>query len=154
MIMVQVGVVLRWADQPPVQGSKPLSFSKLDDYLDADAPQLRLHIVSFNDKILVSLYWPHTLMDAMGKRELLDAWTLMLGDEPTRYSHRKASTSIFWPSLAKYPQNNTSWRASVSRSSDSQGTASVISWTSFADRRTAWSASQSHHQYATRRSPG
>jgi hypothetical protein len=51
---------------------------KLDDYLNADIPQLGLHIVSFKDKTLVCLDWPHTLMDAMGKRALLDAWTLML----------------------------------------------------------------------------
>ncbi|KAF8848132.1 hypothetical protein BDZ45DRAFT_754153 [Acephala macrosclerotiorum] len=51
---------------------------KLDDYLFTDRPQLGLHIVSFNDKTLVCLFWPHTLMDAMGKRALLDAWTLML----------------------------------------------------------------------------
>ena len=50
----------------------------LDDYLNTDLPQLGLHIVSFKDKTLVCLYWPHTLMDAMGKRALLDAWTLML----------------------------------------------------------------------------
>jgi len=51
---------------------------KLDDYLNTDAPQIGLHVVSFKDKTLVCLYWPHTLMDAMGKRALIDAWTLML----------------------------------------------------------------------------
>ncbi|KUJ12620.1 uncharacterized protein LY89DRAFT_757174 [Mollisia scopiformis] len=52
--------------------------SKLDDYLKGDIPQLGLHIVSFKDKTLVCLYWPHTLMDAMGKSTLLEAWSLML----------------------------------------------------------------------------
>ena len=51
---------------------------KLDDYLTTDAPQIGLHVVSFTDATLVSLYWPHTLFDAMGKRALLDAWTLVL----------------------------------------------------------------------------
>jgi hypothetical protein len=51
---------------------------KLNDYLNSDVPQLGLHIESFNDKTLVCLDWPHTLMDALGKRVLLDAWTLML----------------------------------------------------------------------------
>lgn len=51
---------------------------KLDDYLNSDAPQIGLHVVSFKDKTLVCLYWPHTLMDAMGKRGLIDAWTLIL----------------------------------------------------------------------------
>ncbi|CZR51145.1 related to LysR family regulatory protein [Phialocephala subalpina] len=51
---------------------------KLDDYLNTDRPQLGLHIVSFKDKTIICLYWPHTLMDAMGKMALLDAWMLML----------------------------------------------------------------------------
>ncbi|KAF1957036.1 hypothetical protein CC80DRAFT_561506 [Byssothecium circinans] len=51
---------------------------KLGDYLNTDRPQLGLHIVSFRDATLVSLYWPHTLFDAMGKKALLDAWSLVL----------------------------------------------------------------------------
>ncbi|KAI1498319.1 hypothetical protein F5X99DRAFT_335160 [Biscogniauxia marginata] len=51
---------------------------KLDDYLNRDVPQIGLHIVSFTDKTLVTIYWPHTLMDAMGQRALLDAWMLMV----------------------------------------------------------------------------
>ncbi|TVY83701.1 Transcriptional regulator sdnM [Lachnellula suecica] len=57
---------------------------KLEDYLNTDEPQLGLRIVSFKDKTLVCLSWPHTLMDALGKSALLHAWTLMLqgrGDE-------------------------------------------------------------------------
>lgn len=50
----------------------------LEDYLSQDIPQLGLHIVSFEDKTLVVIYWPHTLMDALGKKALLDAWILML----------------------------------------------------------------------------
>ncbi|KAL7787061.1 hypothetical protein V8C37DRAFT_274641 [Trichoderma ceciliae] len=50
----------------------------LEDYLNQDIPQLGLHIMSFKDKTLITLYWPHTLMDAMGKKSLLDAWILML----------------------------------------------------------------------------
>ncbi|RFU77406.1 hypothetical protein TARUN_4823 [Trichoderma arundinaceum] len=50
----------------------------LEDYLNQDIPQLGLHIVSFKDKTLVTLYWPHTLMDALGKKALLNAWMLML----------------------------------------------------------------------------
>lgn len=51
---------------------------KLSDYLYSDAPQLSLHIVSFADATVVSLSWPHTLLDAMGRRELLDAWIATL----------------------------------------------------------------------------
>ncbi|KAI1632898.1 hypothetical protein F4809DRAFT_625518 [Biscogniauxia mediterranea] len=51
---------------------------KLDDYLARDVPQIGLHVVSFTDRTLVTIYWPHTLMDAMGQRALLDAWMLKL----------------------------------------------------------------------------
>ncbi|TVY67476.1 Transcriptional regulator sdnM [Lachnellula suecica] len=52
--------------------------TKIDDYLFSDVGQLSLRIVSFNDAMLVSLTWPHTLMDAMGRRALLDAWISVL----------------------------------------------------------------------------
>ncbi|KAI1879838.1 hypothetical protein JX265_001459 [Neoarthrinium moseri] len=52
--------------------------TELNHYLNADVPQIGLHIVSFKDKTLVSLYWPHTLMDALGKQDFLKAWTLVL----------------------------------------------------------------------------
>jgi hypothetical protein len=53
----------------------------LNDYLNSDRPQLGLHMVTFNDLTLMTLYFPHTLMDAMGQKSLLDAWCLMLNDE-------------------------------------------------------------------------
>ncbi|CAM1502610.1 Fc.00g073860.m01.CDS01 [Cosmosporella sp. VM-42] len=52
--------------------------TKLDDYVNADMPQLGLYILSFTDATIVSLYWPHTLFDAMGKKALLTAWSLTL----------------------------------------------------------------------------
>ncbi|KAM0820423.1 hypothetical protein AB5N19_06242 [Seiridium cardinale] len=58
--------------------------TKVDDFLTADLPQLGLKVVSFKDKTLVCLDWPHTMMDAMGKQALLAAWILQLegrGDE-------------------------------------------------------------------------
>ncbi|KAI0149969.1 hypothetical protein F4776DRAFT_659859 [Hypoxylon sp. NC0597] len=51
---------------------------RLSDYLYSDLPQLSLHIVSFTDATIVSLSWPHTLLDAMGRKELLDAWIAVL----------------------------------------------------------------------------
>ncbi|KAK6063699.1 lysR family regulatory protein [Seiridium cupressi] len=51
---------------------------KLDDYLYSDVPQLGLNVISFKDKTMVCLDWPHIVMDAMGQRALLDAWSLML----------------------------------------------------------------------------
>ncbi|KAI0125636.1 hypothetical protein BJ170DRAFT_684896 [Xylariales sp. AK1849] len=52
--------------------------TELNHYLDADIPQIGLHIVSFKDRTLVTLYWPHTFMDALGKQAFLKAWTLVL----------------------------------------------------------------------------
>ncbi|KAL6862087.1 hypothetical protein J3F83DRAFT_767708 [Trichoderma novae-zelandiae] len=98
----------------------------LEDYLNRDIPQLGLHIVSFRDKTLVVIYWPHTLMDAMGKKALLDAWTLMLqgredeivpaqggdgdpladlGKSPTE-THKLASQRLSVFGLAHYGINN------------------------------------------------
>lgn len=57
---------------------RPDGPTKVDDYLYTDEPQLSLHIVSFQDATLVSLSWLHTFLDAMGRKALLDAWTLVL----------------------------------------------------------------------------
>ncbi|KAF5022564.1 hypothetical protein F66182_5397 [Fusarium sp. NRRL 66182] len=57
------------ASGDPVNGS---------DLLEGDKPQLGLRIVSFNDATLVSLVWPHTLMDAAGLQALLQNWSLVV----------------------------------------------------------------------------
>lgn len=76
---------------------------KLDDYLNTDIPQLGLHIVSFKDKTLVCLDWPHTLMDAMGKRALLDAWTLMLQGRSDEIASPQGTTNDPLADLGKNP---------------------------------------------------
>jgi hypothetical protein len=53
---------------------------KLEDYLSTDAPQLSLHIVSYENATLITLSWLHTFSDAMGAAALFDAWTLILND--------------------------------------------------------------------------
>lgn len=50
----------------------------IDDYIYRDEPQLSMHIVSFEDATLVTLSWPHTFLDAMGRRELFQAWIAIL----------------------------------------------------------------------------
>ncbi|KAI0539496.1 hypothetical protein GGR58DRAFT_234925 [Xylaria digitata] len=50
----------------------------IDDYIYRDEPQLSMHIVSFEDATLVTLSWPHTFLDAMGRRELIQAWIAVL----------------------------------------------------------------------------
>ncbi|TVY93515.1 Transcriptional regulator, partial [Lachnellula willkommii] len=52
--------------------------TKLEHYLNADDGQLSLHTVSFSDATLVTLTWPHTLLDGMGRRALYDAWLSVL----------------------------------------------------------------------------
>ncbi|KAH8770778.1 hypothetical protein F5883DRAFT_666165 [Diaporthe sp. PMI_573] len=50
--------------------------TNLDDYLNSKIPQMGLHVVSFLDKTLVTVYFPHTLMDGMSMAPFLDAWIL------------------------------------------------------------------------------
>ncbi|KAL8791123.1 MAG: hypothetical protein Q9195_006067 [Heterodermia aff. obscurata] len=50
----------------------------LDDYISTDRPMLGLHIVSFADATLITLSWSYALLDGMGRKALLDAWSLML----------------------------------------------------------------------------
>ena len=50
----------------------------LEDFIHSDLPQLSLHVTSFADATLVALSWPHTLMDVMGQKALLHAWSLVL----------------------------------------------------------------------------
>jgi hypothetical protein len=54
--------------------------TKLDDYLNNNIPQMGLHVVSFLDKTLVTVYFPHTLMDGMSMAPFLDAWILAFQD--------------------------------------------------------------------------
>lgn len=52
--------------------------TRIQDYLYSDEPQFQLHVVSFTDATLVSLAWPHTVTDAMGRQALYKAWHLVL----------------------------------------------------------------------------
>jgi hypothetical protein len=48
------------------------------DLLLGDTPQMLLHITSFFNATLVSIIWPHTMMDMMGQHAFLHAWSLVL----------------------------------------------------------------------------
>ncbi|KAL2760986.1 hypothetical protein ACRALDRAFT_1028057 [Sodiomyces alcalophilus JCM 7366] len=50
----------------------------IDDFLYSDEPQLSLHITSFTDATLVALSWPHTMTSALGRRDLVSAWSKVL----------------------------------------------------------------------------
>ncbi|KAK1980433.1 hypothetical protein LZ30DRAFT_771504 [Colletotrichum cereale] len=49
-----------------------------EDYLYQDKPMIGLQITTFRDATLVSLGFSHIMWDAMGLRDLLDAWSLTL----------------------------------------------------------------------------
>ncbi|GKT58047.1 hypothetical protein ColTof4_11974 [Colletotrichum tofieldiae] len=55
--------------------SDPTSF---EDYLYQDKPMIGLQITTFKDATLVSLGFSHIMWDAMGLKDLLDAWSLTL----------------------------------------------------------------------------
>ncbi|RMZ70519.1 family regulatory [Pyrenophora seminiperda CCB06] len=61
----------------------------MEDWIGTDKAQLGLHVVNFKDKTLVTLCWLHTLLDAMGRRALLEAWTAVL-------SGREGDVKDFW----------------------------------------------------------
>jgi len=67
----------------------------LDDFIFHDIPQLSLHITLFNDATLVSLSWPHTLMDVMGQQALLRGWSMVLAG-------KASDVRLFWV-LARTP---------------------------------------------------
>lgn len=50
----------------------------LEDYLTTDRPTLGLHITTLRDKTCISLYWPHVAFDAMGKKAIIEGWTMIL----------------------------------------------------------------------------
>ncbi|KAK5993800.1 Transcriptional regulator calD [Cladobotryum mycophilum] len=51
---------------------------KLNFWLDKDRPLLSLYVTSFRDGTLVSLIWPHAVLDLMGLNSVVDAWLLVL----------------------------------------------------------------------------
>ncbi|KAK4624440.1 Acetyltransferase BOT5 [Fulvia fulva] len=52
--------------------------SSVEETIDRDMPLLSIRITTFKDATLVSLSWPHVVMDAMGARTLLHCWSLVL----------------------------------------------------------------------------
>ncbi|KAF7546857.1 hypothetical protein G7Z17_g8139 [Cylindrodendrum hubeiense] len=50
----------------------------VEELISKDAPQMALHITSFSDATLVTISWPHTLMDAIGHQDLLRSWSLVV----------------------------------------------------------------------------
>ncbi|KAK4185473.1 transcriptional regulator sdnM [Podospora australis] len=76
----------------------------LEDWIYRDEPQISVHVVSFTDATLVSLNWLHTFWDAMGRREFLTAWSLVLNG---RESEVKPFRGIEAGALDRYGKNPT-----------------------------------------------
>ncbi|CAH0041721.1 unnamed protein product [Clonostachys rhizophaga] len=57
---------------------RPGAAETMEEFLSRDDPALALHIASFQDGTIVSLTWPHCLMDMMGLKSLVEAWSLVL----------------------------------------------------------------------------
>ncbi|PFH61754.1 hypothetical protein XA68_16374 [Ophiocordyceps unilateralis] len=77
----------RQADRPYFQSSHvdfmplmgPANMpTTLEQMTDRDMPQLQLHIESFQDGTLVTVSFPHVLMDGIGFKSVLTAWSLVL----------------------------------------------------------------------------
>ncbi|KAJ0164552.1 hypothetical protein CTA2_733 [Colletotrichum tanaceti] len=53
----------------------PATFS---DYTTSDRPLLSLHVITFTDATFVTITYPHSVTDGMGRRELVDNWCRVL----------------------------------------------------------------------------
>ncbi|KAK5992147.1 Acetyltransferase pyiB [Cladobotryum mycophilum] len=61
---------------------RPDAPTDMKDYLAKDLPQISIHVVSFTDATLVSVMWTHIVMDALGRQEMMKAWSRCLKGEP------------------------------------------------------------------------
>ncbi|WDK22607.1 hypothetical protein CGRA01v4_13897 [Colletotrichum graminicola] len=53
----------------------PTTFS---DYTTTDRPLLSLHVITFNDAAFVTITYPHSVTDGMGRKELVENWCRVL----------------------------------------------------------------------------
>lgn len=59
-------------------GSVDTTPGNIDGFLYSDTPQLGLHVVTFLDATLVSLNWPHTMTDGLGRLAIIKNWCKVL----------------------------------------------------------------------------
>ncbi|KAJ5152030.1 hypothetical protein N7492_010325 [Penicillium capsulatum] len=68
--------------QPMSDECRPLvarpDFPSFDEMVQQGLPQISLHVVCFRDATLVSIAWPHLMMDVMGGQALLAGWSSVL----------------------------------------------------------------------------
>lgn len=94
MVIQNHPIACHWPMQ--TDSSSPQSISDSDDFksfvtrhkfptfeqmVQQSLPMISLHISSFQDATIVSLVWPHALMDAFGGQALLSAWSSVLNSQ-------------------------------------------------------------------------
>lgn len=76
--------------------------TSIGDYLSSNIAQIGLHIVSFIDKTLVTVYFPHTLMDGMSMAPFIDAWMMALQGRASEIK-RPVGTEEHTHEVSNYP---------------------------------------------------
>ena len=57
--------------------------TKLSHYVGTGLPVLGVHVVTFPNATLVTIYWPHILFDFTGLKDFLKAWQLVMNQKPS-----------------------------------------------------------------------
>lgn len=52
-------------------------------WLETDLPALSIYVISFEDAKILTICWPHVLLDGLGCQTLLNAWTAVLNGRET-----------------------------------------------------------------------
>ena len=50
------------------------------EYVNAELPQIGVHVVRFTDATIITVSWPHTFSDLLGMREFMGAWTSVISN--------------------------------------------------------------------------
>ncbi|GKT93838.1 lysR family regulatory protein [Colletotrichum tofieldiae] len=56
----------------------PEAATTFADYTTTDRPLLSLHVITFTDATFVTITYPHSITDGMGRRELVENWCRVL----------------------------------------------------------------------------
>jgi hypothetical protein len=91
-------------------GHKPRAPRTMLELMKGDHPALSLRVVTFEDATLVTLTWPHAMMDASGLGALVKAWSSVLGgpDAPVPPLAGARDDVMLEPALSKeaYVENS------------------------------------------------
>lgn len=83
--------------------SSPEFPESFQDLLYSDTPPLSLHVASYQNATLVTIRYPHMLMDALGQRALIHAWSMVLSGNasqvPELLGTREDEISTLWSNL-------------------------------------------------------